>query len=163
MTQAIDFQNLTQIQNHQQNLQEEIEKEHMRTLLSNLTEGFESQLDTNFFQGSNDVQKKKKRKTKYSNTKVKTRNLLTNLCYRRYKPEDAEKKNFVINVFSFLIQNLNPTGLDRKLETSLRRDYVKMVWDTCVPHKFTKLIYLKDNFFELSKPHIVYQKANNLL
>ena len=62
MTQAIDFQNLTQIQNHQQNLQEEIEKEHMRTLLSNLTEGFESQLDTNFFQGSNDVQKKKKEK-----------------------------------------------------------------------------------------------------
>ena len=61
MTQAIDFQNLTQIQNHQQNLQEEVEKEHMRTLLSNLTEGFESQLDTNFFQGSNDVQKKKKK------------------------------------------------------------------------------------------------------
>ena len=100
MTQAIDFQNLTQIQNHQQNLQEEIEKEHMRTLLSNLTEGFESQLDTNFFQGSNDVQKKKKRKTKYSNTKVKTRNLLTNLCYRRYKPEDAEKKKTLLSMFS---------------------------------------------------------------
>ena len=61
MTQAIDFQNLTQIQNHQQNLQKEVEKEHMRTLLSTLTEGFESQLDTNFFQGSNDVQKKKKK------------------------------------------------------------------------------------------------------
>ena len=100
MAQAIDFQNLTQIQNHQQNLQEEIEKEHMRTLLSNLTEGFESQLDTNFFQGSNDVQKKKKRKTKYSNTKVKTRNLLTNLCYRRYKPEDAEKKKTLLSMFS---------------------------------------------------------------
>ena len=99
MTQAIDFQNLTQIQNHQQNLQEEIEKEHMRTLLSNLTEGFESQLYTNFFQGSNDVQKKKKRKTKYSNTKVKTRNLLTNLCYRRYKPEDAEKKKLCYQCF----------------------------------------------------------------
>ena len=61
MAQAIDFQNLTQIQNHQQNLQKEVEKEHMRTLLSTLTEGFESQLDTNFFQGSNDVQKKKKK------------------------------------------------------------------------------------------------------
>ena len=99
MTQAIDFQNLTQIQNHQQNLQEEIEKEHMRTLLSNLTEGFESQLDTNFFQGSNDVQKKKKRKTKYSNTKVKTRSLLTNLCYRRYKPEDVEKNKLCYQYF----------------------------------------------------------------
>ena len=61
MAQAIDFQNLTQIQNHQQNLQKDVEKEHMRTLLSTLTEGFESQLDTNFFQGSNDVKKKKKK------------------------------------------------------------------------------------------------------
>ena len=45
---------------------------------------------------------------------VKTRNLLTNISYRRYKPEDAAKTNFV-NVFSFLTQNLNPTGLDRKI------------------------------------------------
>ena len=74
-----------------------------------------------------------------------------------------KKTNFVTNVFSFLIQNLNPTGLDRKLKTSLKRDYVKMVWDTYVPHKFTKFIYLKDNFSELSQPHLVYQKANNLL
>ena len=68
--------------------------------------------------------KKAKTTTKYSNTKVKTRNLLTNVSYRRYKPEDAEKANFVINVFSFLTQNLNPAGLDRRLETSLERDYV---------------------------------------
>ena len=62
-----------------------------------------------------------------------------------------------------MTQNLNPTGIDRKLETSLERDYVKMVWDTCVPHKFTKFIFLKDNFIELSQPHITYQKANNIV
>ena len=38
-----------------------------------------------------------------------------------------------------------------------------MVWDTCVPHKFTKFTYLKDNFIELSEPHITYQKANNIV
>ena len=38
-----------------------------------------------------------------------------------------------------------------------------MVWDTCVQHKFIKLISLKDNFIELSKPHITYQKANNIV
>ena len=42
------------------------------------------------------------------------------VSYRRYKPKDAEKKNFFIDVFSFLTQNLNPTGLDRKLETSFQ-------------------------------------------
>ena len=65
--------------------------------------------------------KKKNARTKYSNTKVKSRNLLTNVSYRRYKPEDVEKVNFVVDVFSILIQNFNPTGLDRKLETTLVR------------------------------------------
>ena len=59
MTQAIDFQHLTQIQDHQQSLMEEVEKEDMRRLLNTLTEGFESH--PNFFQGDNDVQKRQKR------------------------------------------------------------------------------------------------------
>ena len=87
-------------------------------------EGQESQLDLDFFQDDNDVQKKAKTTTKYSNTKLKTRNLLTNFSYRRYKMEDVEKTNFVIDVFSFFIQNLNPTGPDGKLETPLERYYI---------------------------------------
>ena len=114
----------------------------------NLTERLQSQLDPDFFQDDNDVQKRKKTETtstKFSNTKVKTRNLLTNVSYRRYKPEDVEKTNIVIDVFSFLTQNLNPTGLDRKLEILLERNYVKMIWDSCVPHKFSKFIYQREN------------------
>ena len=129
----IDFQNLTQIHNDQ-NLMDKVENEDMKKLLSTLTQRIgliESQPDPDSFQDNNDVQKKSKTATKYSNTKVKTRNLLTNVSYRRYKPEDVEKTNFVINVLSFLTQNLNPTGLDRKLETTLKRDYVKIIWYSC--------------------------------
>ena len=43
--------------------------------------------------------------------KVKTRTLLTNISYVRYKSEEAGKTNFVIDVFSFLTQNLNPKVL----------------------------------------------------
>ena len=71
--------------------------------------------------------------------------MLTNVSYRRYKPEDVEKTNFVIDVFSFLTQNLNATGLDRKLEILLERDYVKMIWDSCVSHKLSKFIYQRGN------------------
>ena len=71
--------------------------------------------------------------------------------------------NFVVDAFSFLTENLNPTGLDRKLETGLGRDYVKMIWDTCVPHKFLKFVYLKENFIDLCQPHITYQKANSIV
>ena len=38
-----------------------------------------------------------------------------------------------------------------------------MIWDSCVPHKFRKFIYQKENFIELSQRHITYQKANNIV
>ena len=106
--------------------------------------------------------RKKKAKTKYSNTKVKSRNLLINVSYRRYKPEDVKKGNFIVDLFSFLKQNLNSNGLVRKLETTLEREYVKLIWNTCVPHKFSKFIYFKENFIDLCQPHITYRKANNI-
>ena len=37
-----------------------------------------------------------------------------------------------------------------------------MIWDTCVPHKFSKFIYLKENFIDLCQPQITYQKENNI-
>ena len=106
---------------------EELQNEDMKKLLNTLTEGLESQLDPDFFQDNNKVQKKAKTISKCCNTKVKTRYLLANVSYRSYMPEDVEKTNFVIDVLSFLTQNLNPTGLDRKLETPFERDYVKMI------------------------------------
>ena len=132
---------------------EEVYNEQMKKFLSNLLEEIgliASQSDPDFIEDDNDVQIKTKTTTKYSNRKVKTTNFLTNVSYRRYKPEDVEKTNFVINVFSFLTENLNPIGLDRKLETPLENDYVKMIWNSCVPHKIRKFIYQKENFFELS-------------
>ena len=38
-----------------------------------------------------------------------------------------------------------------------------MVWGTCVQHKFTKFIFLKENFIELSQSHVAYQNANNIV
>ena len=73
----------------------------MKKLLSTLTEGQESQLDPDFYRDDNDVEKKEKIITKFSNTKVKTRNLLTNISYRRYNPEDVEKKTLLSMFFRF--------------------------------------------------------------
>ena len=70
--------------------------------------------------------------------------------------------NFVV-VFSFLTQNLNRTGLDRKLETTLEGDYVKMIWDTCVPQKSSTFAYFFKRIIHLCQLHITYQKANNIV
>ena len=64
-------------------------------------------------------QKKKKirtAKSSYSNTKVKARDLLTNVSYRGYKQQDFNNASFVIDILSFLVQNFNPINLDRKLD-----------------------------------------------
>ena len=86
------------MQSQQQSFMEKGENKDMRKLLSTLTKELESQLDPGFIQDDNDV--KKITTTKYSNTKLKTGNLLLNVSYRRYKPEDVEKTNFVIDIWS---------------------------------------------------------------
>ena len=60
MVPMIDFQNLTQIQSQSLMREEELENEDMRKLLSTLTDRLESQLNPDFFQHDNDVQKKQK-------------------------------------------------------------------------------------------------------
>ena len=84
MAHTIDLQNLTQIQSNQ-SLMKKVENEEMKKFLSSLSERIgliESQPNSDFFQDNNNLQTKTT--TKYSNTKVRTRNLLTDVSYRRY-------------------------------------------------------------------------------
>ena len=115
----------------------EQEQKDMETLLSTFTESIGDQQDQNFSQDDNVVPKKKMiRKKDYSNTKVKTRNLLTNVFYRRFKQSDFNKSGFIIDILPFLLQNFNPINLDRKLDTEKECDMVKFLWDKCIPHEF---------------------------
>ena len=136
----------------------------MQTLLDTFSEEIGSQQDQDFFQDM-DVKKNKNQNSNssYSNTKVKTRNLLTNVSYRRYKQKDFAKASFIIDILSFIVQNFNPTELERKLELENEIQYIKMMWDICLPHVFIHFIYLKDNNTILSSPNLTYQKANNIV
>ena len=58
---------------------------------------------------------------------------------------------------------MNPIGLDRKLDSDFERNQLKMIWDVCVPRSFTKYIFKEDNFRELSKQSLTYQKSNNIV
>ena len=85
----------------------EQEQKDMETLLSTFTENVaDDQQSQNFSQDNNVVPKKKMRQRKdYSSTKVKTRNLLTNVSYRRFKQTDFNKKNLIVDIMSFFTQN----------------------------------------------------------
>ena len=58
---------------------------------------------------------------------------------------------------------MNLIGLDRKLDSDFERNQLKMIWDACVWRSFIKYIFEKDNFVELSKQGLTYQKANNIV
>ena len=156
-----DYQNEIEAQNYLKGALE------MEKMLNNLTnQNLDSQLDQDFFQDNNDTKNKKaarKKSKPYSNNKVKARNFLTNISYRSYKWSDFKKDNFVVNVFSFLVQNLTLTMLDRKFDSDIERDYVKMLWENCVPVQLCKFVYLKDNFTQLCQLQITFQKANNIV
>ena len=77
------------------------EEKDMETLLSTFAENIGSQQDQHFLQDDNVLQKKKKRGKDYSNTKVKTRNLLTSVSYRRFKQLDLKKKVLLLIFYRF--------------------------------------------------------------
>ena len=139
-----------------------LESEELKNFLNQINQELvvlESQPDPEFFQNYNDVQPKK---IKYRSTKVKTRNLLTNVSYRWYNLKDG-KRSFYIDLFSYILLNLNPVGLDRKLDSDFERNQLKIIWDLCVPRSFTKYIFKEDSFTELLKQLLTYQKANNIV
>ena len=138
MVQAmLDQVNFSMIQS--QSRMEQGQKD-METLLSTFTENVvENQQNQSSLQDNNVVPKKQMRQRKdYSNTKVKTRNLLTNVSYRRFKQTDFNKKKFIVDIMLFLTQNVNPVNLDRKLDSEKERDMVKFLLDDCISHEFVR-------------------------
>ena len=121
----------------------------------------ESQQDQNSSQDNNVVESNQR--ATYSSTKVKARNLLTNVAYRRYKDSDFQKTNFVVDILSFMVYNCNPTNLEIKLETEKEREMVKFLWDTCVPINFTKYLLQQKQFNIISQTNLTYQKSNKIV
>ena len=131
----------------------------MEILLSTFTENTEDQQSQNFSQDNNVVPKKQlKCRNDYSNTKVKTRNLLTNVSYRRFRQSDFHKDSFIVDILSFLVQNFNPVNLDIKIDT----ETVKFLSDKCIPNEFVQFVYKHKYYSQISQPSLTYQKASTI-
>ena len=120
---------LLQSQNRTEQDQEQLDQEtkDLETLLKTFTEENDNQQNQNSSQDNNVVPKKVKRRSDYSNIKVKARNLLTNVTYRHFKQSDFMKDSFAIDILSFLVQNCNPINLEIKLEAEKEREIVKLL------------------------------------
>ena len=113
---------------------------------------------------SQKIRKRKRRfsGTTYSHTKIKARNFLTNISYRRLNKNDDAIISFAVDCYSFIAQNLNPFTLKRKFSSVTDQHYVNMMWEKCMPKSFHKFIFLEENFMLLNQLEVTYQKANKI-
>ena len=122
-----------------------------------------NQLDQKIFQDNNEKPTKKRVNKAYSTTKVKARNLLTNLSYTRWSEDDFKKQSFTIDIITYFLQYLSLSGLDRKLETEDERNQIKFIWEDYLPIEFLHFTLEEENYKTLGALNINYQKWSEIV
>ena len=116
----------------------------------------EKELNLDIFLSDKDLKKEKK---KYSSTKVKARNFLTNISYNGLKQKDYENRSIVIDIFAYLILYFNPYNVNGKFETELERAYINILWSMLMPQNFYIFVSKKENIQLLNKKNAKFQDA----
>ena len=75
---------------------------------------------------------------RYSPTRIKSRNFLSNISYTGIYKNDFYNESFILDVYVLLVKNLNPFSLQRKLSDKLKQEMVNMLWRECIPIEFCK-------------------------
>ena len=121
----------------------------------------ERELNLDIYLDDKDNLKKqeKKEKKKYSSTKVKARNFLTNISYNGIKNKDCENRTFVIDIFAYLILYFNPYNVNGKFETELERSYINILWSQLLPQNFYIFVAKKENIQLLNKKNAKFHDA----
>ena len=116
----------------------------------------EKELNLDIFLSDKDLKKENK---KYSSTKVKARNFLTNISYTGIKKTDYENRSFVIDIFAYLILYFNPYNINGKFENKSERDYVNILWTMMMPQNFYFFVSKEENIKLLNKKNAKFQDA----
>ena len=128
-----------------------------------------NQLDQNFFQDNNDIPKKRKKvrkaKTPYSPTlnKIKARNYLSNLAYRRICDKDLLNASFIIDMLYYICMDLKPFFLNTTYSEQESRDMIKMLWEEWLPKGFYEHIKKPENFELLNSERLTFKHAKNIV
>ena len=64
---------------------------------------------------------------KYTTTKIKSRNFLSNIAYVGINKEDFNKENFIFDIYLLVTKNLNLFSLDRKLGDKNKHEMIYML------------------------------------
>ena len=83
---------------------------------------------------------------KYSPTRIKSRNFLSNIGYTSVNKTDFYRENFILDVYILLVKNLNPFCLHRKISDEFKQEMIYMLWRQCIPTEFYRYICQEENF-----------------
>ena len=83
---------------------------------------------------------------KYSATRIKSRNFLSNISYTGINKNDFYNESFILDVYVLLVKNQNPFSLQRKISDKLKHEMVYMLWRECIPPNFYRYICMDKNF-----------------
>ena len=83
---------------------------------------------------------------KYSPTRVKSRNFLSNISYTSVNKCDFYNESFILDVYILLVKNLNPFSLQRKISDKFKHKMIYMLWRECIPVEFYRYICQEEKF-----------------
>ena len=110
-----------------------------------------------FFQDNNAIRKK------YTTTRIKSRNFLSNIAYLGINKEDYYNKNFIFDVYLLLTKNLDPFSLNRKLAHKTKHEMIYMLWKECMPCKFYRYICQEKKFLYLNGKNVLQPKVLEII
>ena len=125
-----------------------LEEEDIKT---ELEKGQQLEKSQDIFPTENSIAKRQKvrylaTRIKYSPTRVKSRNFLSNIGYTSVSKSDFYNENFILDVFILLVKNLNTFSLQRKISDKFKHEMICMMWRECIPANFYRYICQEENF-----------------
>ena len=117
----------------------------------------ESAKSPDFFQNN------KPSERKYTTTRIKSRNFLSNISYVGINKEDFCNESFIFDVYLSVTKNLNPFSLNRKLNDKNKHEMVYMLWEKCMPQKFYQYICREKNFLYLNGKNVLQPKVSETI
>ena len=115
----------------------------------------ESAKSQDFFLDNNAIGKK------YTTTRIKSRNFLSNIVYVGINKEDYYNHNFIFDVYLLLTKNVKAFSLDRKLTDKTKHELIYMIWKEFMPTAFYKHICKEKNFLYLNGKSVLQPKVLN--
>lgn len=99
----------------------------------------------------------------YNTTRIKSRNVLTNIFYNGVKEEDLFDRSFFFHLHVLTTKNINPFSLERKIFDVKNRQMIHMFWEECNESSFYKHLCKSDSFMYLNGKKVIYPHVANIV